>query len=769
MNSYNENLHSGVVASLYSQELDQKKLKAQLDASMFTLYYAEGAQIVAKEKLDDAAIKYQNKQAINNQAVECNTLSTNLLLSANQQKQYTATTVTNSAVTASNIQIAANAVVRLASDMGSIFSIINAADFGSQIYQQSKDAYDLINETAYDAETASQHAMEASAAIAEIAAATIADKAKNTNGSINNLLKITTSDLAAVVSAVETDYALLASTKVTTKLSEGITEYSKVEYGAAKKAYQLNNKELNMNLTVKENSKKNPKDGSYTVSFDYYTSPFSFSKDDQLNTIKNSVLENPVKSYNIMVVKENKKLIFSMSNAEELLFNSSQFIALPGVPNDPATISDNKTKVDTAIKAILISEDADKKLHDANKELADIEVKLKKEKTAAAEAVKKVKLAENIVKSKPTEANVAGLEHAIKHLDKINYDIAELETALVYAKDNVKSTTKEAAHAAPIALHDALLTEQHASIDISSAQLLDSDNDPITKGEKYVVFVLTVFTEEFKKAISIFDDYLSAPSETFCLTDTLLQSTSLFYNKLDKSYLNFTVLGNEVYDVEYRCIFLPYPDNLITGALLNNRENEVEIIEINQEIESTETKIKTLTNEKDILENEIKKLNNELKSTKSNDSAGKDIINQKTEDYTNSLNEIMSELEIAENEFDQLLIDKTLVSGHKEQALLNKKAFLFNLKLAENVSAGNYISVIVTGDEHNTHLNNRKHKVNIPSDTTDNFGTPLKDQAEYIPVILSYYNGLEIDRKKVINTLSDWENTQPFKYLETQK
>lgn len=555
MNNYNENLHADIVTLLSSQELDQKKLKARLDASMLTLYHAEGAEIAAKEKLDDTVKQYKDKQTINNQAVECNSLSKNLQLSANQQKQYIETTVTNSAVAASNIQIAANAVVRLTSDMGSIFSIINAADFDSQIYWQCKDACDLINETASNAETASLLAMKASTAIAEVTAATIADKAKSACSSIDNLLKITTSDLATVVATVETNYASLALAKVTTKLSQGITEYNEVEYNAAKKADLLNNKELNSNLTVQENIKN----ASCTVSFDCYKSPFSFLNDNPLNTIKKAILENPVKSYNIIVVKESKKSMFSIANAEELLADDSRFIEiLPATGTTSVTISD---------------------------------------------------------------------------------------TSVTIAANNTQEIAKK-----------------KVAIAKEKKDLRDSDDKPITKGEKYVAFVCTVFTEEFKKVINIFDDYLSAPSGTFCLRDTLLKATFQPYDKSD-TLLKFT-LKDQIPDMEYRLIFLPYPDDL--------------------------------------------PVNNSKKLT---------------------------------------------------------PPFLFNLKLAENIPYGNYIEL---QNPHNTNID--IHTVNIPSNATDNFGTPLKDQALYIPVILSYYNGSsEIDRKKFINALSDWKSTVPFTYLEAQK
>jgi hypothetical protein len=143
MNSYSENLHSSVLASLESQEMNQKKLDSQLNSSMFKLYYAESAEIVTNDKLLSVTKKYKQAQTVKEQAVKNKNISANITMSANQQNTYTAQSVTNLAVSASNIQIATNAIVRLASDMGSIFSIINAADYGTQIYQQSIEAYNL--------------------------------------------------------------------------------------------------------------------------------------------------------------------------------------------------------------------------------------------------------------------------------------------------------------------------------------------------------------------------------------------------------------------------------------------------------------------------------------------------------------------------------------------------------------------------------------------------------------------------------------------------
>src|SRR5579872_7202590 len=98
MNSYNENLRSTVISSLQRQELEQKKEKAKKNASMFTLYYAEGATITALEKLQAANNVLGTKTDAKKQAVISSNISNNLLSSATQANQYLKQSVSNTAV-----------------------------------------------------------------------------------------------------------------------------------------------------------------------------------------------------------------------------------------------------------------------------------------------------------------------------------------------------------------------------------------------------------------------------------------------------------------------------------------------------------------------------------------------------------------------------------------------------------------------------------------------------------------------------------------------
>ncbi|MFH7015516.1 hypothetical protein [Flavobacterium sp. FlaQc-47] len=666
MNSYNENLHSSVLSSLESQEMTKKQLSAQLDSSMFTLYYAEGAEIVAQEKLDSTTKMYQDNQHINNVMVVNKNMSDNLLLTANQQKTYTTQSVNNMAVCASNLQIASNSIVRLASDIGSIYSIINAADYGTQIYQQGLEAYNLINKTAYHAEETSQHAMEASASIAEVASATIADGAKLTNTSVNNLLQVTTADLNTITAILTADNATKAQSSMATRSAEGAIKCSKVAYEASKKAYKINNAKFNQNLEVKvpkpfDSSEK----GSFTVSFDYYKSPFSVK--DRGPETPNLGLEKPVQNYNIIVVKDSKKSFFNVSTAEDLLNNPSQF------------------------KRISV-------LQDSN-------------------------------------------------------------------------------------------TSNKVTVSVGLNELLDSDNEPLSLGESYVAFLLIIFSENYKKEINTFDEYLSAPSETFTLTHTLNQAEKIKPPKVsdastDKNKLhdhknvpittiNFTVEKEEkikISEVNYRCLLLPYPDDFLTNAELNSLEYKIETTEVDEEILTVEEEVKFLKEEIENLNSGITQLTAETSKapkTDAKNTAESDVAKQKNSNFKEALNEAKAKLANAAELLKKLNAEKDKIEKNSPKPVKNDKAFFFNLNLAENVPAGNY--TVAQPDKALLGSDNWTFEALIDSTTTDNFGNPLMEQKKYIPVILSFYSGNEISKSKYTNSLSDWENTTPFSYSANEK
>ncbi len=328
MSSYNENLNTNVVASLQAQELKQNTTQAQLNAAMFTLYYAEDAKITATEKLDKTEDVYQEQEAIKEEAVDDNNMAVNLLATANLEKLYTTQSITNTATAAANVQIATNAIVGLASDMGSIVSILNAADYGSQIYEQALAVNTLMNDTAYNAEVTSQLAMEASSQTAEITASTVADMAATTTASVTNLLTGLSAQLDATSTLQVADNNALVTASVAEKQAQGLLEDTKVDYQAAQEAYALSIAALNLDLTV-TNTTFDSETNAFTVEFLPYRNPFRNAEiDNPTMAILNS---SPVENYYIMVVKETEKSIFSLATAEGIIdLEMRKAIQIPG-------------------------------------------------------------------------------------------------------------------------------------------------------------------------------------------------------------------------------------------------------------------------------------------------------------------------------------------------------------------------------------------------------------------------------------------------------
>jgi hypothetical protein len=434
MNTYNENLRSMIVSALSSQELDRKKLGSQKNAALFRLYYNQGAEITATEKLVAANKQTAFQTKLRKQVVQSANTANNQLASATQVGQYTRQSITNAAVCASNVQIAATSIVRLAGDIGNIFSILNAADQGSALYKSAAHIRDLINDTAYGAETASDMAMEASMYTSEVDSATLLDKSKSTNGLMNNLLKGCSADLDTALQAAAIATRELDAAAISSNLAEGNLQDIAVALDAAQSAYRMMNKRLNLDLNVDSLTET-----SFTVRF----APIANAFKDQ------NIPLAVVQDYYIIVVKDSKKSTFSM----------------------------------TAATAIL-------------------------EEGEGWQRIFKIRgVAEEI------------FSHTIK---------------------------------------------------FKELMLKDADGDVISYGQPYVAFLLATYTQAYKRALNNFDDYLSAPSDTFVLTMNwpkamITAKPALATTKKDGEQtasmyaLSFHTQKNPLCDSlpEYRCILLP--------------------------------------------------------------------------------------------------------------------------------------------------------------------------------------------------------------------
>ncbi|MBI3134477.1 MAG: hypothetical protein HYZ14_07340 [Bacteroidetes bacterium] len=725
MNSYNENLNSSVVASLQSQELEQNKMGAQLNAAMFTLYYAQGAKITAQEKLDAVGITYDFQQQVKEKAVTNNNIATNLFDSATQEKQYVAQTVTNTSVAAANVQLAANAVLRLASDMGSVLNMLNAGDFGSQIYELANEVNTLMNDTAFSAEYTSQLAMEASSMTAEVSASTVADKSKATSSAVSNLLSVVSSQFDATAAVMASENASLALSCVAEKKAEGDLEDINTEYFASQAAYLLSIKQLNLNLLTVPTRTKGP-DYSYTVSFDNYLNPFFTSP--ELKKYHNC----PVSDYYIMLVKDSKKSTFSIARAEDLVLKEMkrQYIQIP---------------------------------HNSK----------------------------------------AGLNKIVK--------------------------------------------------EIFTSDLYDTDNEAMEMGESYVIFVMAVFTEQYKKALNNFDDYLTAPSASFVLTNELSSPEHAAINVVTipvdtagnkGQVLEFALVEDKQFKVEYRCMFLPDNTDLIEGLLtergLRRIEDEVQkreeiaekydpaIMQDEADIVSCNTLINSLLVQIEVnqahaertpaLDAELQKLEQQLKAEKAVLRLKKADLAENQKNKKAAMDQIQVKSDIKPGFFFNLALAEQVTDGSYAKSspfvlkdrdteldiktsydwfssAMRKKHFAVSTyKKAEH---GIHFTISKAGHSETIRINETErkgltydlsqvkdkeikgqveqllsgytliHQQLIIDDTiTDNFGNPLIDKKKYVPVILSYSTENQGVNIQFTNALSAYADTRSFIYKE---
>lgn len=682
MNSYNENLNSVVLTSLQNQSLAEKSIYSKLNATMFKLYYAEGATISAGEQMKIAKQDTIVKEAVKNATVNNTNMSNNQLASAKQANQYYKQSINNMAVCAANVQVAANAIVKLAGDVGSIFSIVNAADRYSDIFQDTVVVRGLIDNTAHAAEEASKLAMDTSMYTSEVSVPTVLDKSTHTNSTINTLLTINSKAFDDALALVNSDNSTLATVSANEKLAEGEFEDIAIDFRATKQAYNSCNKELNLDLWVSKES-----DTFYKITFNQLDNPFHES--------------DVVNDYHLIIVKKSKAAIFNISNAEVIRQNSL------GLPNG---------KVSNQF---------------------------------------------------------------------INVPIPDK---------------------GPLELEINFLNYQAISGSTSTA-VLDSDGDPMKLGVNYVVFVMAVYSDRYKRVINNFTDFLSAPSREFVLTNTLnrvdgkdikvdrlLQNRSEEDIKIELEYrlsqnldikfdfefhdegladytykVHFDINEGEPYHPVYHCMFLPASsdlnDSLLTrSALRTTMEKSLDIVHFAEsKAKSAILLVKKYEHKLHQLEEDERETNKEIADLTAKLAAepNDENVKQWSDQLAKQKKELakLKEQEIATQKLLKIAREEA-VSKEAEKAVA--LPFLFNLPLAEQVSASNYITMKTKPHKKTEQVqDNLKDKPKkqhwyayFGPEATDNFGNFLIDGEDYFPVILTVSkNGID-DPNNYTNALS---------------
>lgn len=739
MNSYNENLRATVVGSLQDQYLDQTALKSRQTAAMFTLYHAEGAVIKANEELTKAKHTMDFKGLVKQQAVYSSNIAVNLLASATQADTYIKKGVSNTAVCAANVQVAATAIVKLSGDIANIAGIVHAADLQTDIDNVAIYARNLMNETASFAEVASQVAMETSALTAEVASSTVLDKSKSTNNLMNNLFKIASADFDAIAQITAADNVTLAAASATEKLAEGAVEDISVDYLASRNAYISVNAELNLDLKVPE---KEITDISFKVYFNNIKSAFANENltggELKPNMLKSTInqMAFPIEEYDLILVKNSKKLTFTIAEAENLRINRLD-------PNIYARIT-------------------------------------------------------NVV-IPPKVSDIV-----LKKIFSKKFDFLKMVTpSEIQSEIPSEIPSKERTYI-----------------------LCDSDGDQIAYGQTYVMFLLAVYNDIYKRDINDFDDFLSAPSKPFAITIKLdavdaavIQVTDI--KGIEKSdedkrdeekfqqvqegiaphsvnyihpgesktrdylhKLSFITYSDAIFSPEYRCILLPVSPAVAEGLLtsqalwtLIDQETKIE-----NDFDSTTSSI--LEKQTELLQ--AKALNREAYAQQA---IIDDIVAILESVFSNAVHKTYTKrLQAASAKQDLQELEDFFVDLINDlENLFNKEdggsgaGIFFNVALAEQVPAGSYLTaveseVIIVPEQSKSRRKKSKasdemsvelygsYIAYIGPATTDCFGSPLIVNNRYLPVILSMSTSAIDQPANYTNAISKMADTDFFIY-----
>ena len=672
MNTYNDNLRSLVFRAMQERDQNKKKLNAQLSAAKISLYYAQGERIGAEEKLTLAKEELKLKREIKNQAVENTNLGNNIQASAEQQKKYSAQATTNMTTCATNVQMASKSILKLAGSVGSIYSIINAADYGADLYNTAASVKQLVDKTAYEAERCSELAMDAAAQVAEIPINKMESQAKLTDSSLKEMLKVADAEYDQIAAAVTADNNTLATDRNQEKTTQGKLEDIYVDQLAAVDAYAFMNQELNLNLSVDVPNPNLLQDtfsglapplseafspNSFTVNFNSILSPFQGEENPS---------NYPVSKYHVLLVKNSKRNTFSIEDAE-------------------AAIAEKSTKTKVYSLPVSIPND---------------------------------------------------------------YDAKEGESIPLSVSADCKT-------------------------------LYDTDKEKIAFGQNYVVFVLAEYDNAYKRTINDFENFLSVPSNEFCLT-TQLASPNASSIKVNDNVLSFTTTKdtNGTNNVEYRCMFLPASTANLALASLTEKALNMNTYSLTYEkdVEQSENQVKELEEKlsaaKEALEAAVKQAGQGLNQKHTEQRIKRLQLKKRLSSKDKSdLKELQAhlknvvawndELENAQKNYDRL----NQLSQQAEDKLSglthDQLSFYFDLALAEQVSESNYYIAELNSKKSE---NQQDWQLDLNATITDNFGVPLIQGEKYLPVILTAAKAEVGGEAQFTNALSNYEETAVFTY-----
>jgi hypothetical protein len=743
MNSYNDNLHNSVVSSLSEQEIALQSITGQYNAAEDTLYYRQGNRVTTYEKLQLATLTQKFYQEAREKTVENSNFSINVQEAADKSKSYLNKTVSNTSAAAANVQIASNAILKLASDVGSIFSIVNAANFESEIYYLSLRCKERMDETAFNAEAVSDTSMKSTASVSQVPINDLKKRADAVNASIQELQVAVNSEFEKANEKVKSESTKLEIATNAEKKAEGNLLVRQREYNSTRIAYNITNRELNLDLDVSGiDSAVNVKEqkAEIVVSFKDYKSPFS----DPLKKITNDpeVYEHkpyyPVDVYNVFVVKYQKQATFALSNGEELVTQYPLEIDGKKSPDvrynviERADIESNHKIIETI--SMCLEGDSSKPFnpHFLQLDTDGDPIVLGDQYVVFVMGVfdpKYKKAINNFEDYLTGSSENFTLEVNIPYPVKIKENAKNKSEILFEAKDEI---IKEELN--------------HLGIDAG---------DPLVKNPiQYRCMFLPVLAKNVKE--SVIRNSMLTYSE---LTEMAIDSAQHKNNEKVYKASSLSDRMSRIADLDRAIIS---EDEKLKAEL----QEQIKVQE--GTIKHKKSKIEEHTKEFAQAEKEIKNIDSKIdrieksgrpKAEKEREIKEENKTRIEHENKLNNLKKSIEELTEEINKEKQTIsnLEKDIKDQKKEENMLHHESeigFIFDSIIASKIPASNY--TVATSDDGDVSIEDspNKFKVEIKPETTDNFGNRLIEGNHYLPAVLAVFDPSNSNKDKFGVSLS---------------
>lgn len=353
MNTYNENLQKTVINTLAALSAQQAQLGSKLTSAQYSLYYAQGAEITARDKLADTNLIVEFCQRVNDQSLINDNQADNLSATVTAANTCVGAGRTNMATAASNVQIASNAIAMLASDIGAALNIATASLFNTDSYKKIQDANNFINEVANDSKSVSMLAMDTSGKTSEIISAALLAQTTAVNTKIDNLLAATQAELNKFSELSISENKVVSQTTKAEQLAEGALLDADKDASAIVRAYANANDNLNLGLSVSVVSGT-----QISVAFNALPMPLPTFYAQPASGI---AIPDAKPSYYLTLVAADKMAMFSTDQAEQLFASrvaETQFYPLTPNPTGSSVVLvndafGNKVQAGTSYVAFL--------------------------------------------------------------------------------------------------------------------------------------------------------------------------------------------------------------------------------------------------------------------------------------------------------------------------------------------------------------------------------------------------------------------------------